>query len=51
MNQNVTRIDGHMRSFSDALNRITLRVDRVEADIQAAQLEVRELQTIVQIRR
>lgn len=51
MNQNVTRIDGHMRSFSDALNRITLRVDRVEADMQAAQLEVRELQTIVQVRR
>lgn len=51
MNQNIIRMDGHMRSFSDALNRITLRVDQVENDVQSNELEMRELKTIINLRR
>ena len=51
MNQNIIRMDGHMRSFSDALNRITLRVGQFENDGQANELEMRELKTIINLRR
>jgi hypothetical protein len=47
MNQQVVQINGTLRTMSEQFIRISSRVDTLEASIQSAELEIREIQTVI----
>jgi septal ring factor EnvC (AmiA/AmiB activator) len=47
LNQQVTQINGTLRTMSEQFVRISTRVDTLEASIQSAELEIREIQTVI----
>jgi hypothetical protein len=47
LNQQVTQINSTLRTMSEQFVRISTRVDTLEASIQSAELEIREIQTVI----